>query len=186
MKKLLLLFLVILTQKITAQDVIVMKNGDEMNVIVLEVASEAIKYKKHENQQGPTYTVEKVDVFMIRYENGTKDVFNSQEKAPVHPAKSSSSFPKSSFNINPLGLLQFGPIFQYETKIGSSSYLVPYFRYAYAGLATHAVWTGFEEDSELSASSAAVGIGIKILHQVITPGIMEEYWITAGPLPDMM
>ncbi len=73
--------------------------------------------------------------------------------------------PQSSFNINPVGLLQFGPIFQYEAKVGGQTYLVPYFRYAYAGLLTHAVWTEFEEDDELSPGTLAFGLGVKSFAQ---------------------
>lgn len=37
-----------------------------------------IRYKKYENQEGPLYTVEKSKVFLIKYANGTKDVFNTE------------------------------------------------------------------------------------------------------------
>jgi len=59
-----------------SQDIIILKNGDEIKSKVEEVTSDFIKYKKWENQDGPTYTSNKTDVFMIKYINGTKDVFN--------------------------------------------------------------------------------------------------------------
>ncbi len=50
-------------------------------------------------------------------------------------------FPKSTFHINPLGLLQFGPIFMYESRLGTgSAYLAPYFRFGYLGVLTHLSW----------------------------------------------
>jgi len=82
-----------------------------------------------------------------------------------HQGAMGQELPQSSFNINPLGLLQFGPIFQYEGKVGGQTYLVPYFRYAYAGLLTHAVWTEFDENSELSPGSLAFGLGVKSFAQ---------------------
>jgi hypothetical protein len=71
------------------QDIIVQKNGDEIKARVEQILDTEIKYRKPDNLTGPLYTVKKADVFMIRYGNGTKDVFGEQpvvsaaEKAPV-------------------------------------------------------------------------------------------------------
>ncbi len=62
-----------------SQDNIILKNGDEIKSKVLEVLPDVIKYKKWENQDGPTYTSDKGAVFMIKYQNGTKDVFNADQ-----------------------------------------------------------------------------------------------------------
>lgn len=59
-----------------AQDIIIMKNGDEIQSTVLEVGLNAIKYKKIDNPNGPTYMLENSEIFMIKYENGSKDVFS--------------------------------------------------------------------------------------------------------------
>ncbi|MFL5762925.1 MAG: hypothetical protein ACJ77K_03215 [Bacteroidia bacterium] len=61
-----------------AQDIITMKNGDEKSVKVIEVTPSEIKFKKSDNPDGPTYSEEKSRVFMVKYENGAKDVFNQQ------------------------------------------------------------------------------------------------------------
>lgn len=58
-----------------SQDIIIFKSGDEIKSKVLEVAPELIKYKKWENQNGPIYSSAKTDIFMIKYANGTKEVF---------------------------------------------------------------------------------------------------------------
>ena len=63
-----------------AQDVITLKNGNEVEALVQEVEVEIIKYKKFENQTGPTYTVTKSEVFMIKYQNGEKDVFQIENQ----------------------------------------------------------------------------------------------------------
>jgi len=156
-----------------AQDIIFLKSGEEVKALVTEVTNDLIRYKKYDNKQGPTYSVQKQAVFMIRYENGTKDLFDTEEEVLPQTTsrqketdqtlekKESSSLPQTSFNINPLGLIQFGPIFQLEVKVAPRSYLTPHFRYAFAGVLTHAVWTEFEEDSELSAGTAAIGVGLK-------------------------
>ena len=81
--KLLLLSLVIFvcasSTKVFSQDIILLRTGDEIKAIVNEVGIDIIKYKKFENQNGPTYSLEKSKVFMIKYTNGTKDVFTEQK-----------------------------------------------------------------------------------------------------------
>jgi len=58
-----------------AQDIIIKENGDEIKAKVEEVGSIEIKYKKFGNETGPTYTILKSDIFMIKYADGSKDVF---------------------------------------------------------------------------------------------------------------
>lgn len=62
----------------SAQDVIVKRNGDEIQARVLAVSDSEIGYKKWSNPNGPTYTMPRDDVFMIKYVNGDKDVFNDE------------------------------------------------------------------------------------------------------------
>ena len=59
-------------------DRIVLKNGDESMVKVLEIAPNDVKYKKCDSPDGPLYVVKKADVFMIQYANGTKEVFKTE------------------------------------------------------------------------------------------------------------
>lgn len=59
-------------------DVIVLKNGDEVKGKVLEISPIEIKYKKCNMPDGPLYVVKKLDVFMIKYANGTKEVIKSE------------------------------------------------------------------------------------------------------------
>jgi len=66
--------------KEVAPDVIILKNGDEVKSIVQEVGTEYVKYKKFDNQTGPVYNMALSEIFMIRYANGSKDVFNKTEK----------------------------------------------------------------------------------------------------------
>jgi hypothetical protein len=79
---------------------IVKKNGDEIKAKVEEVLSAEIKYRKFENPTGPVYSIPKADVFMIRYENGSKDVFGTQnapvtaQPAPVYTQPAQTSKPK--------------------------------------------------------------------------------------------
>ena len=61
------------------QDIIIKINGDEIQAKVLEVGLSIVKYKKFDNINGPTFEILKSDIFMIRYPNGTKDVFNQPD-----------------------------------------------------------------------------------------------------------
>lgn len=59
-----------------AQDIITLRSGDDIESKVIEVGENEIKYKKQNNLDGPTYSIKKSKVFMIKYENGEKDVFD--------------------------------------------------------------------------------------------------------------
>jgi hypothetical protein len=59
-----------------AQDILLLKSGDEIKVLVNEISTDLIKYKKFENPDGPLYVIEKNKVVMITYKNGSKDVFS--------------------------------------------------------------------------------------------------------------
>lgn len=60
-------------------DIMLLRSGEEILVKVVEIGVTEIKYKKCDNQQGPLFLVNKNDVFMITYENGSKDVFKIEE-----------------------------------------------------------------------------------------------------------
>lgn len=62
-------------------DIITMKNGDEINVKIIEIGTSEIKYKKCDNLDGPIYAVSRNDVFMIKFINGTKEVISSAQNS---------------------------------------------------------------------------------------------------------
>lgn len=61
-----------------AQDVIVCRDGEEIESKVLKISQTEVEYKKWTNQDGPLYTLDKSKVFMIKYQNGEKDVFKEE------------------------------------------------------------------------------------------------------------
>ncbi|MDR1793141.1 MAG: hypothetical protein LBR36_06870 [Bacteroidales bacterium] len=61
-----------------AQDIITLRNGEEVKAKVTEVSTTEIKYKSWTNLNGPIRTVPKTDVFMIKYENGEKELFEQK------------------------------------------------------------------------------------------------------------
>ena len=59
-------------------DIIIMKNGNEVLAKILEIGINEIKFKKFDYLNGPIIVVEKSDIFMIKYNNGTKELFNDK------------------------------------------------------------------------------------------------------------
>ncbi len=57
-----------------SQDIMIMKSGDELKVKVIEVLPDAIKYKKWDNQDGPTEKNKKQDeAKVVKINLGRKD-----------------------------------------------------------------------------------------------------------------
>ena len=65
-------------------DVILFRDGE---VIVLEVGIDEIKYKECKSQNGPSFTLEKSEVFSIKYRNGKKDIFENKKKTNLNVRK---------------------------------------------------------------------------------------------------
>lgn len=74
-----LLFLIIQTkahcQNSAKFDLLMLKNQKEINCQVVEVLEDVIKYKKDTNLTGPTYSINKSEVFKIIYKNGERESF---------------------------------------------------------------------------------------------------------------
>ena len=91
-------------------DVIVLKTGEEVNAKVTEVGQEEIKYKKCENLSGPTYSINKSEVFMIKYSNGTKDIIspsNSTTQNSTAPNNGNSKNKTEKSGSEFAGLISF-------------------------------------------------------------------------------
>ena len=52
------------------QDLIILRNGDEISSKVIETGTDEIRYRKESMPDGPVYVCMKRDVFMIKFENG--------------------------------------------------------------------------------------------------------------------
>ena len=74
-----------------AQDIIILKDGKEISSKILEVNVGDIKYKKADNLDGPTYTVIKSEVFILKYANGTKDVVAQDSNTQSSESQSSTA-----------------------------------------------------------------------------------------------
>lgn len=82
MKKItLFLLLVSIASIASAQDILVKNDKTELKVKVLEITETTISYKKFELLDGPTYAIAKAEVFMIIYQNGTKEYMENKQIA---------------------------------------------------------------------------------------------------------
>ena len=66
-----------------AQDIITLKNGEDIQALVQEIGDVDVKYKKFDNLNGPNYTLKKSEIFIIRYANGSKDIFTIEPTTSV-------------------------------------------------------------------------------------------------------
>jgi hypothetical protein len=80
MQKLTLLLLLGILTAANAQDIIIYNDGSEKQAKVLKINANDIVYKRYKNLKGPEYTESKSKIFMIKYESGDSDVFNSTTK----------------------------------------------------------------------------------------------------------
>ncbi|MDR0799567.1 MAG: hypothetical protein LBN18_07415 [Dysgonamonadaceae bacterium] len=90
MKKSVFLFVISLflaANSLYAQDIMTLKTGEELEVIVTDITRDMVIYKKFSNPDGPNYSLPQSDIFMIKYVNGDKDLFvadnQAQTPAPV-------------------------------------------------------------------------------------------------------
>lgn len=83
--------LLLLLQHAFAQDVIVKVNGEEMAARVAEITLHDIIYQHPDSAQGMLHHIAKADVFMVKFANGTKEVF-----AQNLPETDSTVVPESS------------------------------------------------------------------------------------------
>jgi uncharacterized protein YlxW (UPF0749 family) len=84
-----------------AQDIIILRNGDEIRAKVEEIGTDYVKYKKYENLTGPGYALKKYEIFMIKYENGDKDAFDAKGRTIKTPSKENGEPQKPQQNITP-------------------------------------------------------------------------------------
>lgn len=83
-----LLFVIIGSLDVYAQDILQLKDGGKIEVKLLEINETSIKYKRWDNLNGPSYTISITKVYSIIYENGTMDKFDIETIAKSDVATS--------------------------------------------------------------------------------------------------
>ena len=79
MKQLLVLLLLLCSMSVSAQDVIVKKDGSTIVCRVVEVTATEITYKKWSDLNGSNYIMDKSLAAAINYESGKKETFSQTE-----------------------------------------------------------------------------------------------------------
>jgi len=129
-KKSLSLFVSILfSLGLFAQDMITLKNGKDIESKILEVNVTDIKYKKQDNLEGPTHTILKSEVLMIRYANGTKDIMGEVKEKPEesyakideNPEENKTTFSPQYKNEISLSIGFSAPIGNYASNTGATA-----------------------------------------------------------------
>jgi hypothetical protein len=96
MKKSFVLMIVVLffgvAFSVSAQDMIVLKDGNMIEAKVMEISPSEIRYKRFDHLDGPTIVIPTANVLSIRYENGTYEIINAgtmpqQENTAMNPNK---------------------------------------------------------------------------------------------------
>ena len=86
----------------SGQDIITKLDGSELQSKILEVGIDEIRYKDHSNLEGPVYVIRKAEVFMIKYQNGTKEVINQgAPSANVVTAPTTTAVPNQNIKVSP-------------------------------------------------------------------------------------
>lgn len=75
-------------------DIMVLQNGEEKKVKVLEISPKEVKYKPCSNLEGPVFVVNIEKVKSITYLNGTKEVFKVATKPVVQEQKQPANYSK--------------------------------------------------------------------------------------------
>jgi cupin superfamily acireductone dioxygenase involved in methionine salvage len=97
-----------------AQDIITKTSGDDIRAKVTVINADEVKYKLFNNQSGPTFAISVYEVFMIKYENGSKDIFKpvngkieiqhiAPEKKQPEPQPSPQPQPQPPYNNDTAG-----------------------------------------------------------------------------------
>lgn len=74
----LILLLSTLQTRLFAQDHVLLRDGSEIQGKILEIGDKEVTYKTLDNPNGPVHLILKTEVFMITYENGSKELFSNE------------------------------------------------------------------------------------------------------------
>jgi len=119
MKKIILFLLIItISSHIFAQDKLYRKNGQVLNVKIIEVGTSEIKYKIADNTESPVYVLEKDRIIKIEYENGKVEKFTPNLKDPEQYAGQLTKAIKVDFLGPLIGYSQIS--FEKSTGVGKA------------------------------------------------------------------
>jgi len=96
MKKISIVFLLMAWGfSLYAQDVITLRNGNQIQAKVTEISSAEIKYKRFDHLDGPTIVIARADVHAIAFANGIHEIFNPLAE-PSPAARPTATMPATT------------------------------------------------------------------------------------------
>ncbi len=113
MRKVLILFALLCSLTVYAQDVITKKDGNTIVCRVMEVNQTEVVYKKWSNLQGDNYVMNIADIASINYENGERKTFGdaSQETVGANISQvASNAAPQYMSDAALLGMVNYPKI----------------------------------------------------------------------------
>lgn len=86
--------------RVNGQDIIYLTNGEEIESKITEISESEIKYKKFTYLDGPSYILNADKVFMLVFENGTKEIINPiNENSAGQSQDNTSQKTEAEYNI---------------------------------------------------------------------------------------
>jgi hypothetical protein len=135
-------------------------NGEEIEVIVSDITSEFISYKKCNNIDGPKYSIEKSKVFIIKYKNGSKEIINNLNEPIISTLKKKKEIH---------GKLYFGFEIHYDEALNSKNYNQFYQNQTYSVIRSSMVCSSFlinYKVSKVYEIDLSLGVGLaRLIYQ---------------------
>lgn len=141
-------------------DIIIDIDGEEILAKVIEVFNDEIRYKKCDYKEGPTYSIPRVSVLMIDYQNGSREVIKQVQKNNL-PQRHNQGFTEPSagnavvyfVRVNSLGFLVNFKYFDNDKFIGKFAGK-NYMRYE-CSAGEHLFWISSEKKDFITADLKA-------------------------------
>lgn len=89
--------------QLSAQDIITKCNGEEIEAKVTEIGDTQIRYRKYENPKGALYNIPASEVFVIRFEDGTREVITPLDGASQASARTAAQPAATGTDAAPTG-----------------------------------------------------------------------------------
>ncbi len=82
-KSIIIIAAICIANFVFAQDIIIKRNSDSLKVKVTEVNIDEIKYRFSTEPDGASYSIDKAEVALIRFESGRVETFEANYLAPI-------------------------------------------------------------------------------------------------------